>query len=137
MLALYRPGPIGSGMHHLYCDRKHGREKMEYLHPSLEELLHDTNGVILYQEQVMRIANQMAGFSMNDADNLRKAMGKKKIELMEKFRDQFINGANEKSQVPEKISKAIFEQIEQFAKYGFNKSHSTAYALISYQCPHI
>jgi len=137
VLALYRPGPIGSGMHHLYCDRKHGREKMEYLHPSLEELLHDTNGVILYQEQVMRIANQMAGFSMNDADNLRKAMGKKKIELMEKFRDQFINGAKEKNQVPEKISKAIFEQIEQFAKYGFNKSHSTAYALISYQCAYL
>lgn len=137
VLALYRPGPLGSGMHHLYCDRKHGREKVEYLHPSLEELLKDTNGVILYQEQVMRIANQMAGFSMNDADNLRKAMGKKKIELMEKFRDQFINGATKKNQVPEKISKAIFEQIEQFAKYGFNKSHSTAYALISYQTAYL
>ncbi len=137
VLALYRPGPLGSGMHKLYCDRKHGREKVEYLHPSLEELLSDTNGVILYQEQVMRIANKLAGFSMNDADNLRKAMGKKKIELMEKFRDQFITGAEKNSQVPQKTSTAVFEQIEQFAKYGFNKSHSTAYALISYQTAYL
>ena len=137
VLALYRPGPLGSGMHLLYCDRKHGREKVEYLHPSLEELLQDTNGVILYQEQVMRIANKMAGFSMNDADNLRKAMGKKKVELMEQFRGQFIEGSKENSEVPEKISKAIFDQIEQFAKYGFNKSHSTAYALISYQTAYL
>ena len=137
VLALYRPGPLGSGMHLLYCDRKHGREQVEYLHPSLEELLNDTNGVILYQEQVMRIANQIAGFSMNDADNLRKAMGKKKVELMEKFKDQFISGSAERSNVPQKTSKAIFEQIEQFAKYGFNKSHSTAYALISYQTAYL
>ncbi|MDE0960917.1 MAG: DNA polymerase III subunit alpha [Planctomycetota bacterium] len=137
VLALYRPGPLGSGMHTLYCDRKHGREKVEYLHPSLKPILHMTNGVILYQEQVMKIAHDLAGFSMNDADSLRKAMGKKKIELMEKYTDQFISGSQEKSDIPPKISKAIFEQIEQFARYGFNKSHSTAYALISYRTAYL
>ncbi len=133
VLALYRPGPLGSGMHKLYCDRKHGREKVEYLHPSLEPILNSTNGVILYQEQVMNIAHLLAGFSMNDADSLRKAMGKKKIELMERYREQFVEGAEQTSGITPKISRAIFDQIEQFAKYGFNKSHSTAYALISYQ----
>jgi len=121
----------------LYCDRKHGKEQVEYLHPALQQILQATNGVILYQEQVMKIAHELAGFSMNDADNLRKAMGKKKIKLMEKFRDQFVSGAEQQSKIPAKISKSIFEQIEQFAKYGFNKSHSTAYALISYQTAYL
>ena len=133
VLALYRPGPLGSGMHKLYCDRKHGREQIEYLHPALEPILNSTNGVILYQEQVMKIAHVLAGFSMNDADNLRKAMGKKKIDLMGRYRDQFLSGAKQNSGITEKDSQSIFDQIEQFAKYGFNKSHSTAYALISYQ----
>ena len=133
VLALYRPGPLGSGMHNLYCDRKHGREKIEYLHPALEPILNSTNGVILYQEQVMKIAHAIAGFSMNDADNLRKAMGKKKIKLMKRYRDQFVEGAGEKSGIPEKDAGSIFDQIEQFAKYGFNRSHSAAYAMISYQ----
>ncbi|MGE4620212.1 MAG: DNA polymerase III subunit alpha, partial [Planctomycetota bacterium] len=133
VLALYRPGPLGSGMHKLYCDRKHGREEIAYLHPALESILNSTNGVILYQEQVMKIAHDLAGFSMNDADSLRKAMGKKKIEPMERYRDQFIKGAEERNSISPKISRSIFDQIEQFAKYGFNKSHSTAYALISYQ----
>ena len=137
VLALYRPGPLGSGMHTLYCDRKHGREKVEYLDPSLKPILHMTNGVILYQEQVMKIAHDLAGFSMNDADSLRKAMGKKKIELMERYRDQFVEGAKTHSDIEPKISKAVFEQIEQFAKYGFNKSHSTAYALISYRTAYL
>ncbi|RUA08367.1 MAG: DNA polymerase III subunit alpha [Bacillota bacterium] len=137
VLALYRPGPLGSGMDTLYCDRKHGKEQVEYLHPALQQILQATNGVILYQEQVMKIAHELAGFSMNDADNLRKAMGKKKIKLMEKFRDQFVSGAEQQSKIPAKISKSIFEQIEQFAKYGFNKSHSTAYALISYQTAYL
>ena len=137
VLALYRPGPLGSGMHTLFCDRKHGKKQVEYLHDSLQPILHMTNGVILYQEQVMKIAHDLAGFSMNDADSLRKAMGKKKIELMEKFRDQFIQGAESTCNISPKISTAIFEQIEQFAKYGFNKSHSTAYALISYQTAYL
>lgn len=133
VLALYRPGPLRSKMHLLYCDRKHGREKTEYLHPALEPVLDSTNGIILYQEQVMKIAHVLAGFSMNDADNLRKAMGKKKIKLMERFRDQFIDGCSQKRGISGKDAGSIFDQIEHFARYGFNKSHSTAYALISYQ----
>ncbi len=132
VLALYRPGPLGSGMHNTYCDRKHGREKVEYLHEKLAPLLKSTNGVILYQEQVMRIAHDIAGFSMNEADSLRKAMGKKKPEILARFKKQFGDGA-EANGIPRRGAEQIFEQIEHFAKYGFNKSHSTAYALISYR----
>ncbi len=132
VLALFRPGPLGSGMDRIFCERKHGREQVSYLHSALEPLLRETNGVILYQEQVMRIAHDLAGFSMNEADLLRKAMGKKRPEIMARYTSQFVAGARERG-IPERVAREIFEQIEHFAKYGFNKSHSTAYALISYQ----
>ncbi|MCI0650994.1 MAG: DNA polymerase III subunit alpha [Planctomycetes bacterium] len=135
-LALFRPGPLGSGMEKVFCDRKHAREKISYLHPSLASILGETNGVILYQEQVMRIAHDLAGFSMNEADSLRKAMGKKKPEILARFKDQFTEGARLR-EIPPHIAREIFEQIEHFAKYGFNKSHSTAYAVISYRVAYL
>ncbi len=131
LLALFRPGPLQSGMDQQYVKCKHG-EKPTYLHPMLEPLLKDTYGVILYQEQVMRIANRLAGFSLSEADSLRKAMGKKKKELMEKFEKGFVAGCA-KNGIKEEVAKAIWEQIVFFAGYGFNKSHSAAYALVSYQ----
>jgi DNA polymerase-3 subunit alpha len=132
VLALYRPGPIGAGMVTSYIHRKQRKEKITYLHPSLEPLLNETFGVILYQEQVMRIANRVAGFSLNEADSLRKAMGKKKPEILEKFRNKFISGAVERG-MGQATAAELFEQIMFFAGYGFNKSHSTAYALVTYR----
>lgn len=131
LLALYRPGPLGSGMVDTYVQRKHGLEETTYMHPLMQPILEETRGVILYQEQVMRIANVLSGFTLNEADLLRKAMGKKKPEILAPFRDQFIKGAS-KNDVDKKTAGEIFDLIEYFAGYGFNKSHSTAYALISY-----
>lgn len=136
VLALYRPGPLGSGMDKVFCERKHGREQIEYPEPALEPILQDSNGVILYQEQVMRIAHDLAGFTMNEADSLRKAMGKKKPEIIAKFKSQFLDGAA-KNGIDRSKAAAIFEQIEHFAKYGFNKSHSTAYAVLSYRTAYL
>lgn len=136
VLALYRPGPLGSGMVDMFCKRKHGEEKTVYPHESLEEILDDTYGVIVYQEQVMRTANVFAGFSMNEADSLRKAMGKKKPEVMAKFKQKFIDGA-EKLGHKRAFSQELFETIEYFAGYGFNKSHSAAYALITYHTAYL
>lgn len=136
LVALYRPGPLQSGMVDSFINRKHGREEVTYLHPTLEPILKETYGVILYQEQVMRIANRLAGFSLNQADNLRKAMGKKKPEIMVKFKDQFINGAVANG-IPKEIAISIFELMEYFAGYGFNKSHSAAYAVITYQTAYL
>jgi len=132
LLALYRPGPLGSGMDQTYVRRKHGEEPVKFLHPDIAGVLEETNGVILYQEQVMRIANILGGFSMNEADNLRKAMGKKKMAIMARFREKFVEGAARKG-VPQDQAAHIFDLMEEFAKYGFNKSHSAAYALLSYQ----
>ena len=136
LVALYRPGPLQSGMVDSFINRKHGREEVTYLHPSLEPLLKETYGVILYQEQVMRIANRLAGFSLNQADNLRKAMGKKKPEIMAKFKDQFMSGSVANG-IPKEIAQNIFELMEYFAGYGFNKSHSAAYAVITYQTAYL
>ncbi|MCF6155023.1 MAG: DNA polymerase III subunit alpha [Candidatus Brocadia sp.] len=136
LVALYRPGPLQSGMVDSFINRKHGKEEVTYLHPSLEPILKETYGVILYQEQVMRIANRLAGFTLNQADNLRKAMGKKKPEIMAKFKDQFINGAVVNG-IPKEIAISIFELMEYFAGYGFNKSHSAAYAVITYQTAYL
>ncbi|MBU0756359.1 MAG: DNA polymerase III subunit alpha, partial [Planctomycetes bacterium] len=136
LLALYRPGPLKSGMVESYVRRKHGMEEVDYLHESLEDVLKETYGVIVYQEQVMRIANILAGFSLNDADSLRKAMGKKKTEVMAKFRDMFINGAENNGVGREKAGD-IYDKIEFFAGYGFNKSHSTAYGFITYQTAYL
>ena len=132
VLALYRPGPLGSGMVDMFVRRKHGEEKTVYPHADTAPVLEPTYGVIVYQEQVMQISNIIGGFSMSEADNLRKAMGKKKPEVMAKFKDQFINGAKNKN-YDEKFAKELFETMEYFAGYGFNKSHSTAYALVTYQ----
>ncbi|RME71879.1 MAG: DNA polymerase III subunit alpha, partial [Planctomycetota bacterium] len=130
--AMYRPGPLGAGMVDAYVNRKHGREQVRYDHPSLEKILGETYGCMLYQEQVMRIANVLAGFSLNEADSLRKAMGKKKPEVMAKFKGKFLDGAEQRG-CPRETAEKIWQQMEFFAGYGFNKSHSTAYALVTYQ----
>jgi len=132
ILALYRPGPLGSGMVENYIKNRKGDEKISYLHPALKEILGPTYGVILYQEQVMRIANVLAGFSLTEADHLRKAMGKKKVEIAEEYREPFIKGAVKRG-VPQEIAEKVYSQIAEFAYYGFNKSHSTAYAILAYR----
>lgn len=132
VLALYRPGPLGSGMVDMFVRRKHGEEPVVYPHEATKPVLEPTYGVIVYQEQVMQISNIIGGFSMAEADNLRKAMGKKKPEVMAKFKDQFIAGAKAQG-YGERFAKELFETMEYFAGYGFNKSHSTAYALVTYQ----
>ncbi len=136
ILALFRPGPLDSGMTEEYIKRKHGKEKIRYLHPALEPILKDTQGVIVYQEQVMQIAQRLAGYSMGDADILRRAMGKKDPEEMAKQRERFVQGAR-KNKIDAKKAGEIFDQMETFARYGFNKSHSAAYALISYQTAYL
>ncbi len=132
LIALYRPGPMGAGMLDDFVKRKHNPLMIKYDHPILEPILKETYGVILYQEQVMRIATDMGGFTPGQADGLRKAMGKKIVEEMEKQREAFVKGAVAKN-IPEKIAQHVYEQIAFFGGYGFNKSHSTAYGLISYQ----
>jgi len=131
LLALYRPGPLGSGMVREFIDNKHTKKKVRYLLPELEPILQETYGLILYQEQVMKIASILGGFSLGQADMLRRAMGKKKKEVMDKQKKIFIEGADKKGFPKEKVSK-IFDLMAKFAEYGFNKSHSTAYAFISY-----
>lgn len=132
LIALYRPGPMGAGMLDDFVKRKHNPAMVKYDHPVLEPILKETYGVILYQEQVMRISMDMGGFTPGQADGLRKAMGKKIPEEIEKLRDAFMKGALAKG-IPEKIATHVFEQIVFFGGYGFNKSHSTAYGLVSYQ----
>ncbi len=134
ILALYRPGPLQSGMVEDFINRKHGRQHgpIDYLHPDLEPVLRATYGVILYQEQVMQIAQVLAGYSLGGADLLRRAMGKKKPEEMAKQRSVFVAGATEKGYDAQRATE-IFDLIEKFAGYGFNKSHSAAYALIAYR----
>jgi DNA polymerase-3 subunit alpha len=130
LISLYRPGPME--MIDTYIDRKFGRAEVDYLHPSLTEVLTETYGVIIYQEQVMKIAQILAGYSLGEADLLRRAMGKKKKEEMDVQRARFVKGAAEKG-VPEAQSGGIFDLVAKFAGYGFNKSHAAAYALISFQ----
>jgi DNA polymerase-3 subunit alpha len=136
ILALYRPGPLDSGMAEEYIKRKHGREKIKYLHPLLDTILKDTYGVIVYQEQVMQIAQVLGGYTMGDADILRRAMGKKDPEEMASQRERFVDGAKKKK-IEESRATEIFDQMETFARYGFNKSHSAAYALVSYQTAYL
>jgi DNA polymerase-3 subunit alpha len=134
--ALYRPGPIQGGMIDDFIDRKHGRKKVEYELPELKEILQETLGVIVYQEQVMQIANRLAGYSLGEADLLRRAMGKKKAEEMAQQRERFVEGAAQRKFPPKKIEK-IFDLMAQFAGYGFNKSHSAAYALLAYHTAYL
>jgi DNA polymerase-3 subunit alpha len=134
--ALYRPGPIQGGMIDDFIDRKHGRKRIEYELPELQEILQETLGVIVYQEQVMQIANRLAGYSLGEADLLRRAMGKKIAEEMAAQRERFVTGAVKNGYPPRKIEK-IFDLMAQFAGYGFNKSHSAAYALLAYHTAYL
>ena len=136
LVALYRPGPIGSGMIDDFISRKKGLTKTEYELPQLKEILDETYGVILYQEQVMRIANKLAGFTMGQADVLRKAMGKKDRDKMKKLLDEFVKGATANG-IEEAKARRIFDLMAFFAEYGFNKSHSAAYAYLSYQTAYL
>ncbi len=136
LVALYRPGPLKSGMVDEYIKRKHGKETIRYDLPGLKEILKDTYGVIVYQEQVMRIASSLASFSLEDADILRRAMSKKDPKEMEMQKEKFLEGARRNRINPSKAEK-IFDLIAKFAEYGFNKSHSAAYALISYQTAYL
>jgi len=132
LVALFRPGPLQSGMVDDFIDRKHGRKQVEYSHPELEPVLRNTYGVILYQEQVMKIAQVLANYTLGGADILRKAMGKKNPDEMAKQRATFTKGAVARG-IDETLAESIFDLMEKFAGYGFNKSHSAAYALVSYQ----
>jgi len=136
LISLYRPGPMGSGMLDEFVARKHARSKVKYDHAMLEPILNDTYGVIVYQEQVMRIAQTMAGYTPGEADTLRKAMGKKIPEIMEQQRGKFMEGAKKK-EVDKKIAEKIFDLMVQFGGYGFNKSHASAYGLVSYQTAYL
>ncbi len=132
LVALYRPGPMESGMIDDYVARKHGKKTVEYMVPELEPILRETYGVIVYQEQVMKIAADLANYSMAEADDLRKAMGKKIVAIMARHRQRFVEGAVANN-IAEKKAGKLFDLIEKFGGYGFNKSHSAAYALIAYQ----
>ncbi|MCB1865295.1 MAG: DNA polymerase III subunit alpha [Chromatiales bacterium] len=132
LAALYRPGPLGAGMVDDYIERRHGRQEVVYPHPLLEPILEPTYGVIVYQEQVMQIAQVLAGYTLGGADLLRRAMGKKKPEEMAKQRSVFVDGATARG-IDAQLASGIFDLMEKFAGYGFNKSHSAAYALVAYQ----
>ncbi len=136
VLALFRPGPLESGMDDMFIRRKHGLEDIDYPHSSLEEVLRDTYGCIVYQEQVMLISNELGDFSLNEADNLRKAMGKKKPEIMEEYSEKFIAGAL-KNGCTAPTAHEIWNNIVKFGGYGFNKSHSTAYAMITWRTAYL
>jgi DNA polymerase-3 subunit alpha len=136
ILALYRPGPLDAGMVDHYIERKHGREPISYLHPLMKDILMDTYGVILYQEQIMQLARALSGYSLGEADLLRKAMGKKNPEEMAKQKTRFVSGSVEKG-IAQKLADEIFQQMETFARYGFNRSHTAAYALVSFQTAYL
>ena len=136
LVALYRPGPMGANMHNLYADRKNGRAKVEELHPALTEKLADTYQIMVYQEQVMMVAREMAGYTMADADELRRAMGKKIKSVMVAEEERFVRGCIEQGH-PEEVGREIFGLIEHFAGYGFNKSHSAGYGLVAYQTAYL
>ncbi len=136
LVALYRPGPMENNMHNMFVDRKWGREKVKYDHPILEPILKETYGTMVYQEQIMEISKRMGGFTPGEADSLRKAMGKKNEELLKQSKTKFVEGAVKKG-VKEATADKIFEQMFKFAGYGFNKSHSVAYALVSYQTAYL
>ncbi|MEY4130447.1 MAG: polymerase subunit alpha [Actinomycetota bacterium] len=136
LVALYRPGPMAANMHNDYADRKNGRKSIDYLHDDLSELLGDTYGLMIYQESVMRVAQKFAGYSLADADNLRKACGKKVRELIQKEREKFVDGC-EREGYGREIGSALFDVIEPFADYAFNKSHSYGYGLIAYQTAYL
>ena len=132
LISLYRPGPMGSGMDKLYIDRKHGRSKVVYDHPKLEEVLGPSLGIMLYQEDVLGVARELAGFSSGQADDLRKAIGKKQMDKISLFREKFVKGCVEHSGLAEDRANKIYSDIEYFGGYGFNRAHAASYAMISY-----
>jgi DNA polymerase III, alpha subunit len=136
LVALIRPGPLGANMHIEFADRATGKKEIEFLHEDLKAILEETYGVILYQEQVMQIAQRISGFQLDEADDLRKAMGKKIPKVMEQQRKKFTDGSI-KNGYSEQFSVELFDQIAYFAGYGFNKSHSVPYALIAYQTAYL
>ena len=136
ILALYRPGPLDAGLIPKFINRKHGREAIDFAHAKLEPILRETYGIMVYQEQIMKIAQDLAGYSLGEADLLRRAMGKKKKSEMEKHQSVFVKGASERGVDP-KIAEALFEQMVLFAEYCFNKSHSTAYGAVTYQTAYL
>ncbi len=136
LVALFRPGPLNSGMAKQFVDRKHGRSEIVFPHPDLEPILESTYGTVVYQEQIMQIAQILAGYSLGRADLLRRAMGKKKADVMAKERDGFVEGCNENS-VPESLSNELFDMMSEFAAYCFNRSHSAAYAFVAYQTAYL
>ena len=136
LIALYRPGPLNSGLHTEYAERKHGRRKVTYPHPDLEPILKDTYGVMIYQEQVMQVAVVLAGFTMGEADTLRKAMGKKKLEVLMPFKDKFIAGCAQNEVTPA-VANQLWKDMEQAQDYSFNKAHAACYALIAYRTAYL
>ena len=134
LVSLYRPGPMDNIPR--YTNVKHGYEDPQYLHPLLEPILKETNGVIIYQEQVMEIAKQLAGYTLGGADLLRRAMGKKIKAEMDAQREVFVEGC-QKSGIRHDLASTIFDQVAKFASYGFNKSHAAAYALLAYQTAYL
>ncbi len=136
ILALYRPGPLDAGLVDKFIDRKHGREKIAYEHPMLEPILKETYGVLVYQEQIMKVAQDLAGYSLGQADLLRRSIGKKKPEEMQKHREKFLDGSA-KNGIHTDVAESLFEQMVKFAEYCFNKSHSTAYAYVTYQTAYL
>jgi len=131
--ALYRPGPMGSGMHDEYCNYKHGRKEIKVAHPKMKDILKKTYGIMVFQEDTMRIAQELAGFTFGQADILRKAMGKKNPQLLKEQREKFVIGCANKN-IEKSTANEIFDQIFKFAEYGFNTSHAASYALLGYQC---
>ncbi|TET80888.1 DNA polymerase III subunit alpha, partial [candidate division TA06 bacterium] len=136
VLSLYRPGPLGGTQIDEFVDRKNGKKPIVYEHPDLESILKETYGIILYQEQVMQIASKLGGFTLGQADILRRAMGKKQASVMEEKRRAFVDGAKE-NKIDSRKANRIFDLMAQFAGYGFNKSHSAGYALISFQTAYL
>ena len=132
LVALYRPGPMGTNMHNEYADRTNGRKPVAYYHPDLEEILAPTYGLMIYQEQLMRVAQKLAGYSLEEADNLRKAAAKKKRDLMRAERSKFVGGC-ERNGYGTEFGNEMFDIIEPFADYSFPKAHATGYGLIAYQ----
>ena len=133
----YRPGPMAANMHNDYADRKNGRKPVEYLHPDAEEVLGDTYGLMIYQERVMRVAQKFAGYSLAEADNLRKACGKKIRELMAKERDEVRRRRARPPATARELGTQLFDIIEPFADYAFNKSHAFGYGLVAYQTAYL
>lgn len=132
LISLYRPGPMGSGMDKLYIDRKHGRSKIKYDHPKMEAILAPSLGIMLYQEDILQVARHLAGFSAAEADDLRKAIGKKQMDKIGKIRSKFVEGCSAHSSIDTSLSNKIFSDIEYFGGYGFNMAHAASYAMVSY-----